>query len=290
MPRTLSSYFRAGILAALCAVSLSAVPARAADLLNGQWTLNPSGNAGQVQLMLVRSGRPGNTFTQGSNWNVADLKGLDLTAAGKHDVRFTIARDAGTLEADGFVTGAEGAGLFKFTPAPGYAAAMAAAGFPGVEPEKQLGLALNDVSIAFAKEMKAANVEGLDLRKLTSFRIHKVDMAYIKALRAQGVTTAAAKDFIAFRIHEVTPEFVTAMRAQGVATADAKSLVAFRIHEVTPDFVRAIRAQGFTPTERQLVKLRIHEVTPEYIAGLKSHGMEKLTLDKIVSLKIHGVN
>lgn len=261
MSKTLSSYFRAGILAALCAASLSAVPSRAADLLNGQWTLNPADKSGQVQLMLVRSGRPGNTFSQGSNWNVADLKGLDLTVPGKHDVRFTIARDAGTLEADGFAAGAEGAGLFKFTPASGYAAAMAAAGFPGVEQEKQLGLALNDVSVAFAREMKAANLENLDLRKLTAFRVHKVDMAYIKALRAQGVTTADAKDF-----------------------------VAFRIHEVTPDFVRAIRAQGFTPTERHLVKLRIHQVTPEYIAWLKSHGMEKLTLDKIVSLKIHGMN
>lgn len=239
-------------------------PAQAIDLLNGQWTLNPGDAPNQVHLMLVRSGRSGNTFTSGSDWNVGDLKGLDLATAGKHDVRFTIARDAGTVEAEGFVNAplgtVEGVGLFTFTPNPTYAADMAAAGFPGVEEESLLGLALNDVSLAFAKEMQALKIDALDLRNLRAFRIHKIDAAYIKAVRAEGLTSATARN-----------------------------LVAFRIHGVTPEFIKAIKAQGFTPDERQLVALRIHDVTPEYIAGLKKRGMEKLTLDKIISLKIHGI-
>jgi hypothetical protein len=31
-------------------------------------------------------------------------------------------------------------------------------------------------------------------------------------------------------------------------------------------------------------------VTPEYIANLKSRGMKDLTIDKVVSLKIHGID
>ncbi len=213
-----------------------------------------------MHLILVRSGRPGNTFTHGSDWNAADLKGLDLATAAKHDVRFTIARDAGTFEAEGFVSGAEGAGLFKFTPNSSYAANMAAAGFPGVEQEPQLGLALGDVSVAFAREMSALKIEGLDFRRLTAFRVHKVDAAYVKAMRAQGITATKARD-----------------------------LVAFRIHGVTPEFAGAVRAQGFAPTDKQLVAMRIHSVTPEYISSLKARGMEKLTLDKVISLKIHGI-
>ena len=246
---------------ALLAVSLGMAPAQAIDLLNGQWTLNPGDMPGQVHVMLVRSGRPGNTFTSGSDWNAADLKGLDLATPGRHDVHFSVARDAGNLEAEGFVNGSEGVGLFKFTPNPKYAAEMAAAGFPGVEDEKQLGLALIDVSLGFAREMQALKIDGLDLRSLRAFRVHKIDGAYVKALGAEGLTSVSAKN-----------------------------LVAFRIHGVTPDFIKAVKAQGFTPTERQLVTMRIHEVTPDYIAGLKKRGMEKLTLDKIISLKIHGIS
>lgn len=252
-----ASVFATGVIASL----LSLRPVHAIDLLNGQWTLNPGEAPGQVHLMLVRSGRPGNTFTSGSDWNAADLKGLDLATPGKHDVHFSVVRDAGAVEAEGFVTGTEGVGLFKFTPNPKYSADMAAAGFPGVEDEKQLGLALIDVSLAFAREMQALKIDGLDLRSLRAFRVHKIDATYVKALRAEGLVSASARD-----------------------------LVAFRIHGVTPEYVKAVKAQGFTPTERQLVTMRIHEVTPDYIAGLKKRGMEKLTLDKIISLKIHGIS
>jgi hypothetical protein len=263
----MSKYLRVGLLIVLCGIGLSnAGSPRAADLLNGallngQWALNPAESADQVHLMLMRSGRPGNTFTSGSDWNTADLKGLDLATAGKHDVRFTIDRDAGRFEADGFVSGAEGAGLFRFTPSPTYAAAMAAAGFADVEPGQQIGLALHDVSLAFAKEMKAQGLEDLDLRKLQAFRIHRVDLAYIKALRAQDV-----------------------------AATSASGLIALRIHAVTPEFAKAVRTLGYSASDKQLIALRVHDITPDYIAGLKAHGVEKLTLDKVISLKIHGIS
>ena len=252
------SYFRAALLIATGLAG--AAQAHAIDILNGQWTLNPSDTPGQVHLMLTRSGRPGNTFMSGNRWNAGDLKGLDIATQGKHDVRFTIARDAGEIAAEGFVVAGEGAGLFRFTPNPQYAAEMAALGFPGVEEERLLGMAMSDVSLAFAREMQALKIADLDLRNLRAFRTHGIDAGYIKALRAEGMSAATAKNFVAFKIHGVTPEFV-----------------------------KAVRAQGFAPTEKQLVALRIHEVTPDYIAGLKKRGMEKLTLDKIINLKIHGI-
>ena len=36
--------------------------------------------------------------------------------------------------------------------------------------------------------------------------------------------------------------------------------------------------------------MRIHGVTPEYITSLKSHGMKDLTIDQLVSMRIHGIN
>ena len=36
--------------------------------------------------------------------------------------------------------------------------------------------------------------------------------------------------------------------------------------------------------------MRIHGVTPEYIADLRSKGMRNLTIDQLVSLRIHGID
>jgi hypothetical protein len=36
--------------------------------------------------------------------------------------------------------------------------------------------------------------------------------------------------------------------------------------------------------------MRIHGVTPEFIEGLKSRGMQNLTIDQLVSLRIHGID
>jgi hypothetical protein len=39
-----------------------------------------------------------------------------------------------------------------------------------------------------------------------------------------------------------------------------------------------------------LIAMRIHGVTPDFINGLQSRGMKNLTVDQLVSLKIHGID
>jgi hypothetical protein len=36
--------------------------------------------------------------------------------------------------------------------------------------------------------------------------------------------------------------------------------------------------------------MRIHGVSPEFISSLKSRGMKDLTIDQLVSLRIHGID
>jgi len=39
-----------------------------------------------------------------------------------------------------------------------------------------------------------------------------------------------------------------------------------------------------------LIAMRIHGVTPEFIQGLKSRGMQNLTIDQLVAMRIHGID
>jgi hypothetical protein len=227
---------------------------------SGSWSLSPGDQPGRVQFSL-QSSEGNDHFSTSSTWKLGDLRGLDWAATTKHDVSFTIARDAGTVDCKGFVQDQRGAGLFTFQPNPQYLPEMAKLGFD-FEDRELFSATMFDVSFDFARAMKSAAVRGLDAGKL-----------------------------LAFRIHGVTPQFVRDLRAAGLEAADAGKLIAFRIHGVSAEFAGEISHLGFphAPPE-QLIALRIHGVTPEYIEGLRSKGMQNLTLDQLINLRIHGID
>jgi hypothetical protein len=277
-------------VSSLLALLLAAALASSAQAVKGEWTLGRSFDPGKVRLSLETSWNGENHYSSSSDWSLSDLQGLDSSAS-RHDVRFTIARDAGRFSLDGFFQDGEGAGLFTFTPNSQYASQMAAAGFPGIAGDRQFALALHDISLDFARQMKSLNIEGLDTEKLIAFRIHGVTPEFTHAIRDAGVMPVDAEKLIAFRIHGVSPEFVKDLRDAGVDITDSEKLVAFRIHGVSPEFVRDLQKLGYShPDPEQLIALRIHGVTPEYIEALRSHGLHDLTLQQLVRLRIQGIN
>ena len=232
-----------------------------AQTQHGEWTAAPGDTAGKIRFSMESADGEGHSFSNSSDWNPADFQGLDLLTPGKHDVHFTIARDAGTVEGEGFARDGEAAGLYTFRPNPQYASQMAALGFPGVTPEKQMVFALHDVSLAYAREMKSLGIEGLDSHKLLACRIFHVDAEFIKELQSVGINVAGVD-----------------------------KLIAFRIHHVSPDYIKDLARLGYPhPDPDQLIALRIHRVTPEYIEKMRSHGMQNLTLDQLIRLRIHGI-
>lgn len=248
--------------ALLCGLIITATfPLLSAQTQTGEWTLSRSDNEGKVRFSL-QSSKGGDHFNTSSDWNASDFRGIDWSTSGRHDVHFTIARDAGTIECEGFLKNGEGAGLFTFNSNSAYSSEMQSHGFSGVSPDKQLAFAIHDVSLAFARQMKSLGIQGLDTDKLIAFRIFGVDTAFVNELRAAGLNAV-----------------------------DADKLIAFRIHGVSPDYIRELQRLGYShPDADQLIAMRIHGVTPEYIENLRSHGMHNLTLDQLVSLRIQGIN
>lgn len=233
----------------------------AAEPLRGSWTVMPSKEPGMVEFGLsYRDG--GSHSMHESDWPVSALQGIDLATPGRHDVRFTVKREAGRIDAEGYISGGEGAGPLRFEPDPNYPAAMERIGFGGIDADKQFAMTVHDVTQEFARTMKAENLSGLDTDKL-----------------------------IAFRIFDVNPRFIRELRAAGLPANSSDTLIAFRVHEVTPEFVQQIGSLGMgRPDEDQLIALRVHQVTPEYIAAMKARGLRNLTLDRIVQLKVHDID
>jgi len=39
-----------------------------------------------------------------------------------------------------------------------------------------------------------------------------------------------------------------------------------------------------------LIAMRIHNVTPEYISDMRTRGVHDLSIDQLVTMKIHGID
>lgn len=266
------------------------LPEFALSAETGEWTLAPAGVPGRIQFSLQGSRSAGHYFTSSSDWNASDFHGVDWSIAGKHDVHFTITRDAGSFDCDGFIKDGAGAGLFTFRENPQYRKEMAALQFPLSSEDRQMSFAIHDISLPFARQIRSSNVAGVDTGKLIAFKIHGVTPQFIQEIRALGLVDVDANKLIAFRIHGVSPEFVKSLRAAGVDTSNPDRLIAFRIHGVSPDYVQDLARLGYShPQPDELIALRIHGVTPDYIEKLKARGVRNVTLRQLIGLRIQGI-
>ncbi len=221
---------RDGLMAYILVVCtlLAGWAARATEAYGGSWTIERSDEPGKVEFALIHH-QHGNSSTHSSTWPVSVLVGLDVSKADKQEVKFTITRDAGRIDCEGYLDNGEGAGTFHFLADPKYVSEMGRLGFTGIDEEKQYSMTVMDVSLNFANEMKGEHLQGLDTDKLIAFRIFNVNSEFIRELRDAGITVTDCDKLVAFRIHGVTPEMVRYLRKAGYQP-DADNLIAMRIH------------------------------------------------------------
>jgi hypothetical protein len=283
----------------------------------GDWTIRKSEQSGKVEFSLIERHRGGNSSHE-SDWPASAFQGVDFSQPGRQDVHFTVTRDAGKIVCEGYLKDGEGAGLFTFEPNPDYARQMQSLGF-SVDDDEQYSMAVQDVSLEFARQMKGEHLTDLDAGKLIAFRIFKVDSQFIADIRGAGLNVTDSDKLVAFRIHGVTPqmirslqqagyspdedeliamrihgatlEWMQALKKQGYDHVEIEKLIAFRIHGVSPEFIEKIQSLGYQhPEPDQLIAMRIHNVTPEYIANLRSRGIQHPSIDELVSMRIHGID
>ena len=125
--------------------------------------------------------------------------------------------------------------------------------------------------------------------ELVSLKIFRVTPDSLKQLRASGLEPTNFKDLVSYQIFKVTPEFVAGMKEAGFSSIPPKKLVALRVQGVTPEYARTTKQQFPDITLDQLVQLRIFRIDDAFIASAKSLGFERLTIDKLVKLRISGL-
>ncbi len=121
-----------GLILVIAGVILGVANLLGSETQSGDWTIRRSDVPGKVGFSLMDS-RAGHHFHTSSEWPASDFAGVDFSKSGRQEVHFTIARDAGKFECEGFLQDGEGAGLFHFLADGKYAQEMKSLGFERID-------------------------------------------------------------------------------------------------------------------------------------------------------------
>lgn len=287
--------FRSGLCGmALLAGSLSiATPDDAALPAAGEWSLNNwISGAGTVQLTLKQRSS-GSRWQWSSTQPLVELRGLsrEQLHAAHGDVRFTLPRDAGTFAFEGSVVLGLGRGTFQFTADPEFTGKLAALGYERVADADVLGMAIRDVSIAFAGEVKRAGLRDVTVRDLVRLRDHGVTIDFARELTTIAYPRLSADDVVSFADHAVPTDFLKTLKTSGYPELPARDIVKLRDHGVDSAYIEGLADTGYgTITPEEIILLRDHGVDAEYVARVRSAGFKDVSVDQIVKLHDHGVD
>ena len=266
--------------------------------LTGDWKAEArSGKSpDKIQLSFERRAEKGKS-QHGSSYNYADLQGLSREQASSGGaVKFSLVREAGTIECEGSFQNNKGAGTFRFIANPQFVSAMKTRGFDfeadsargknqDLE-ERLFAAATLDVTTALADDLLAADFGKLDVDDLFKAAIFKVDSQFMREMKASGFPNLGMEDLVKARIFKIDADFVKKVVAMGFDKEPFESLVKMRIFKVTPEFIADARNEGLTNLDiEDLVKMRIFKIDSQFIREAKADGVP-LEVEKLVQKRI----
>jgi hypothetical protein len=268
--------------------------------LTGEWTADAKSEKkpDKIQLNFTRRTEKGGMHQHGSGFDYADLQGLTREQAlGSGAVKFSLVREAGTIECEGKFDGTgKGYGTFRFTGNPQFVTAMRSRGFDfetndagkkrGDLEERLFAATTIGVTTAFADDLLSANFGKLTVDDLFKAAIFKITPQFMSEMKTSGFPNLGMEELVKARIFKIDADFVRQVAQMGFEKEPFEALVKMRIFKVTPEFITEVRNEGLSNLDvEDLVKMRIFKIDGAFIRQAKADGVP-LEVEKLVQKRI----
>lgn len=265
--------------------------------ITGDWKARAKDESSdKIHISFSRTTERGGKNQNGSSYSYSELQGLSRAQTENGDVRFSLVREAGTIECEGTFLDGKGSGTFRFVPNSSFISAMQSRGFDFMKsssskhetsPEERLmAAAMLNVTVALADDLRSANFDNLDVDDLFKAAIFKIDGKFMAEMKATGFPNLTMEDLVKARIFKIDAEYVRQIKDMGFGVENFENLVKYRIFKVTPEYLSELRSEGLTDLEpEQVVQLRIFKVDAAFVRQARAEN-PSITVDKIVQKKI----
>ena len=281
------------------ALRFSAGPSVAAQTtMTGEWTASiDSDKPDKIHLKFKRQTDKGSKNHMGQTFEFSDLQGLSREqVVNGGPVRFSLVREAGTVELEGTFQNGKGSGTYRFTGSQTFVSAMKSRGFDFEETsrihsdddgENRLFAATTlNVTTALADDLLSAGFGKLQVDDLFKAAIFKIDSAFMREMKDTGYPGLSMEDLVKARIFKIDANFVRQATQMGFEKEGFESLVKLRIFKVTPEFISEVRNEGLTNLSiEDAVKMRIFKIDAEFIRQARAEGVP-LEVERLVEKKL----
>jgi hypothetical protein len=281
------------LLTVVLVTSFATLNLSAQNPVTGEWTASLSKDKSKLNLELVRTEKRGR-IDQSFELSELGLTREQIEAGGP--VRFSLTREAGTVDAEGSFQNGKGSGTFRFTGSSTFLAAMKSRGFDfekessremhgGLE-ERLLAATLLNVTTARADDLVSAGFGNLTVGDLFKATIFKIDSAYMREMKNTGFPNLGMGELVKARIFKIDAKFVREAAEMGFEKHQFEDLVKMSIFKITHAYVTEIRNEGFNNlTMEEIVKLRIFNIDADFIRKAKAEGVP-LNVERLVQRRI----
>ena len=285
------------VVAASGAIVITDYNVAAQSAITGEWTASPNKNDSKLNLNFERKSSKGGKHQNGQSYEFSELQGLTREQASQNGpVRFSLVREAGTIECEGSFQNGKGSGTFRFSPSQTFVSAMKSRGFDFEKDSQKIGggsledrlfnAATVNVTTALADDLNSAGFGNLDVGDLFKAAIFKVDSAFMREMKATGFPNMGMEELVKARIFKIDANFVREAAQMGFDKEPFENLVKLRIFKVTPAFIAEVRNEGLTNLSLEdLVKLQIFKIDAEFIRKAKAEGVP-LDVGRLVERRI----
>jgi len=252
----------------------------------------------RLYLDFERPTKNGHRSQMGQTYSFSELQGLTREQVERGGtVKFSLVREAGTINCEGTFQNGKGAGSFRFTGSQSFIAAMKSRGFDFENnsatwhderdyENKLFSAAVLNVTTALADDLLSAGLGKIDLDDLFKAAIFKIDSKFAREMKASGFPDLGMEELVKARIFKIDANFASQVAQMGFANQSFESLVQMRIFKVTPEFIAAVRNEGIAnPSVEELVQMKIFKIDSEFIRKAKAEGVP-LEVERLVERRI----
>lgn len=270
----------------------------AQSTLTGSWSAEAKADKpDKIYLSFSRKTEKGDRNQMGSTFAYDELKGLSREQSlGSGSVKFSLVREAGTIDCEGTFQNGKGVGTFVFTANQGFVDAMKSRGFDFEKfssknnddntENRLFAAATLNVTTALADDLLSANFGKLETEDLFKAAIFKVDSKFMREMKDSGFQNLTFEDLVKARIFKIDANYVKKVAEMGFNNEPFETLVKMRIFKITPEFIAEVRNEGFAKVEiEELVKMKIFNINAEFIREARNEGVP-MEVEKLVQKRI----